>query len=72
MILLLKFLVILAWIGFAGGLFVTAMRIWGAISTTELDRDLARARGFERTHPIKTSGTIMIVCGAFLLAHALT
>lgn len=67
----MMFFTILAWIAFLGGTFVTVMRIWGAVSTTNLRRAAARARGFEITHPIKTSGMLMIVGGAFLLAKAL-
>jgi hypothetical protein len=70
--MLMTFFTILAWIGFVGGTFVTIMRIWGAISTTDLQRLVARMDGKIITHPIKVSGTVMIVCGAFLLAKALS
>jgi uncharacterized membrane protein len=72
MAILLTFVTILAWLGFVGGLFVTGMRIWGAISTTELQRLAARMNGKIITHPIKVSGTVMIISGAFLLAKALS
>jgi hypothetical protein len=70
--MLMTFFSILAWIGFVGGTFVTAMRIWGMVSTTELQRAVYAMQGKVITHPIKVSGTVMIICGAFLLAKALS
>lgn len=70
--MVMTFLTILAWVGFVGGTIVTGFRIWGMVSTTDFERALARAKGYTITHPIKTSGTIMIICGAFLLARALS
>ena len=66
------FLTILAWIGFVGGALLTAGRIWGAVSTTELDRAMAQYRGLRITHPIKLPATIATVSGAFLLAQLLS
>jgi hypothetical protein len=70
--MMITFLTILAWIGFIGGLLLTAGRIFAFFTTTDLERLVARMDGKVITHPIKTSGTIMIVCGAFLLAKALS
>jgi hypothetical protein len=71
MSMLMTFLMVLAWIGLIGGGFVTAMRIWGALSYSEIEKLLDQYKGVSRTHPIAISGTIFIVSAAFLIARAL-
>lgn len=70
--MLMTFLTIFAWFGFLGGLLVTGMRIWGAVTYSEIEKMLDAYCGVRRTHPIAVSGTIMIVSFAFLLARQLS
>lgn len=51
---------------------MVVMRIWGAISTTDPQRTVARMNGKIITHPMKGWFVLALISGIFLIAKAMS
>jgi hypothetical protein len=59
---------VLAWVGGVLSALMIAIKIAAAITETELERRLARARGVELTYPIQFNVMVVVICAAYIVA----